>query len=191
LLIQNLVEKGGDLGAVHRLVEIGRHPRKIDALAQIVVAALLETLQENRHAFFRGRLPVVVDKAPQIVGQCIFLAEIDVDHRQHWPLAFVNAGQEERYDSVLDIVGIEIGGNGRAKTFDGGQEVWYLARRFRRPGAARLHVVRFLLDEVARRLGPAGPDGRGQRYHHWPSVLLVEQPLPAGFLSLVQSASWK
>ena len=69
--------------------------------------------------------------------------------------------------------------------------IWHLARRLRRPGAPRLHAVRFLLDEIARRLGPARPDGRGQRDHHWPSVLPVEQPLPAGFLALDQSASWK
>jgi hypothetical protein len=45
-------------------------------------------------------------------------------HRQHRPLAFVKARQEKRYDRVLDIVGIEIGGNGRAKTFDGGEELF-------------------------------------------------------------------
>jgi hypothetical protein len=66
----------------------------------------------------------VIDKAPQIVRQRIFLAEIDIDHRQHRPLAFVKARQEKRYDRVLDIVGIEIGGNGRAKTFDGGEELF-------------------------------------------------------------------
>jgi hypothetical protein len=46
-------------------------------------------------------------------------------HRQHRPLAFVKARQEKRYDRVLDIVGIEIGGNGRAKTFDGVMTVVY------------------------------------------------------------------
>src|SRR4029077_19883620 len=44
LLIQDLVEKGSDLGAVHRLVEIVRYAGKVDALAQIVVAPSLEAL---------------------------------------------------------------------------------------------------------------------------------------------------
>jgi len=58
-------------------------------------------------------------------------------------------------------------------------------------GIWRVVFVGFLLDEIARRLGPARPDGRGQRDHHWPNVLPVEQPIPAGFLALDQSASWK
>ena len=171
LLIQDLVEKGGDLGAVHRLVEIGRHPRKIDALAQVVIAPLLEALQENRHAFFRCRLPVVIDEAPQIVGQSILLAEIDVDHRQHRPLAFVNAGQEKRNDGVLDIVGLEIGGNGRAKTFDCGQELFRkrrlrcFARSRSRAGNGRGRCAASDQTERSRAALQDGPTFQGFPFH--------------------------
>ena len=47
-----------------------------------------------------------------------------------------------------------------------------------------LHAVRVLLDEVARRLGPARPHRRGQRDHDRPGVLPPEQPLPARLLAL-------
>ena len=50
------------MALILRRVEIGRHAGKIDALAQIVVAPLFQALQENRHAFLRGRpLPLSPD----------------------------------------------------------------------------------------------------------------------------------
>ena len=67
LLIQELVEKSGNFGAVHRLIEIRRHRRKINSLAKIILAPLFETLQENRHALLRSRFPVAIDEAPKII----------------------------------------------------------------------------------------------------------------------------
>src|SRR6202046_4728974 len=67
LRIQDLVEKGGDLGPVHRLVEIGSHAGKINALAQVVFAALVQALEENRYALLGIRLPVGINEAHEIV----------------------------------------------------------------------------------------------------------------------------
>ncbi len=139
LLIQNLVEKGRDFRAIHRLVKIGRHRRKVNSLAKVVVTPLLEALQENRHALLGGRPPIVINEAPEIIRQRIFLAEIDVDHRQHRPLAFVKARQEKWYDGLFDIISIEIGGNGCAKTLDGGED---LLRKQRLCGVGGGLVVR-------------------------------------------------
>ena len=65
----------------------------------------------------------------------------------------------------------------------------HLARRLRRPGAARLYAAGVLLDEVAGRLGPARPDGRSQRHHHRSGLLPAEQPLPARLVAVAQGAS--
>ena len=140
LLIQKLVEEGRDFGGVYRLVEIRRDAGEVDLLAEVVVASLLETLQENRHAFLRGRLPIVINQAPKIVGQRILFAEIDVDHRQHRPLALVEAGEEKRDDSVLDIIRIEIGRNGRAKPRHRGQHL-FRQRRLRGVGVGLLDAA--------------------------------------------------
>jgi hypothetical protein len=65
----------------------------------------------------------VINKAPEIVGKRILLTEVNINHRQHWSLAFVKARQEKRYDGFLDVVWIEVGGNRRAKALDGGQDL--------------------------------------------------------------------
>ena len=58
----------------------------------------------------------------------------------------------------------------------------------RRLGAARLHALGVLLDEVAGRIGRARADGRGQRHHDRPGVLPPEQPLPARLVVVAQGA---
>src|SRR6202020_2006604 len=50
LRIEKLVEKVDNLGLIFRSVKVGRDPGEIDALAQIVIAAVLEPLEENGHA---------------------------------------------------------------------------------------------------------------------------------------------
>ena len=55
----------------------------------------------------------------------------------------------------------------------------HLARGIRRPGPPRSYALGVLLDEVARRLRPARPHGRGQHDHDRPGILSLEQPLPA------------
>ena len=65
LRVEQLVEKVDDLGLVLRSVEVGADAGEIDALAQVVVAAIFEALEENRHAVRRGRLPVFVKHAPR------------------------------------------------------------------------------------------------------------------------------
>ena len=52
-----------------------------------------------------------------------------------------------------------------------------VARRVRRRGAARSHLMGVLLDEGARRLRPARAHGRGQRAGHRPGLLSFEQPV--------------
>ena len=50
LRVEELVEKVDDLGLVLRNVQIGADDGEIDALAQVVVAAILEALEKNSHA---------------------------------------------------------------------------------------------------------------------------------------------
>src|SRR4029077_14199750 len=50
LRVEQLVEKVDDLGLVLRSLEVGADAGEKEALAQIVVAAILETLEKNSHA---------------------------------------------------------------------------------------------------------------------------------------------
>ena len=62
--IEQSIEEGDNLAAVHRLIEIRGHRREINPLAQIVVAALFEALQEDGDALIRGRFPFFIDQPP-------------------------------------------------------------------------------------------------------------------------------
>ena len=68
--------------------------------------------------------------------------------------------------------------------------------RLRRCGASSSSAWRcspyamgVLLDEVARRVGPARPHGRGQRARHRPGLLSAEQPLHARFVALIRGSA--
>ena len=50
LRIEQLVEKLDHLGLVLGIVKVGRDPGEINALAQVVGAAVLKPLEENGHA---------------------------------------------------------------------------------------------------------------------------------------------
>ena len=120
--VKKLVEERDHLGLVFGRslrVEIGRDAGEINALAQIVGAAILEPLEEDRDAFRGRRLPVVIEHAPEIVGNRVLLGERKVDHRQDRPLAGEDAAQEERNDRVLDISAIEVRGDSGAKPGQG------------------------------------------------------------------------
>src|SRR5262249_43023869 len=66
--------------------------------------------------------------------------------------------------------------------------LWHLARYVRWSGAPCVHPGSVLLDEVPGRIGPARPDGRGERYYDRSDLLPLEQPLPAGQLARDQGA---
>ena len=115
LRVEQLVEKVDDLGLVLRSVEIGADAGEIDALAQVVVAAILKPLEKNGHAVRRGGLPVFVKQAPEVPRDRVLLGERQIDHREDRTLAGKDAAEKERDDGVLDVFAIEMAGNGGAE----------------------------------------------------------------------------
>ncbi len=141
LLIKKLVEKVDDLGLILRTIKVGAYAGEIDALAQVVGAAILEPLEKDRHAIRRGGPPVFVKHPPKVPGDRVLFGERQVDHRQDRALAGEDAAEKERDDGVLDIFAIEVTGNRGAELSQSAGQV----RRLRRGGG--------LVGECARRHG--------------------------------------
>ena len=138
LRVEQLVEKVDDLGLVLRSVKIGADAGEIDALAQVVVAAILEPLEKDGHAVRGGGLPVFVKHAPEVPGDRVLFGERQVDHRQDRTLAGEDAAEKERDDGVLDIFAIEMARNRGAELGQGPGEVW----RVRRSGGLACECAR-------------------------------------------------
>jgi hypothetical protein len=82
-------------------------------------AALFESLEENRDAIFRRRLPGLAEQSPQIVGQCVLFGELHIDHGEEQTLPVIHAHQEMRDDDILDISRVEFGEELLAQAGDG------------------------------------------------------------------------
>jgi hypothetical protein len=121
--VHELVEESDDLVAVHWPVKVRGDRRHVDPFAEVVVAALLEPLQEHGDAFFGSGRPAFVDQPPEVGRQRVLLREGDVDHRQRRPLALVDAAQEEGDDRVLDIRAVEVAGDRGAEAGQRGREI--------------------------------------------------------------------
>ena len=123
LRVEQLVEEGDDLLAVHRPVEVRRDRRDIDPLAKIVVAALLEPLKEDGDAFFGSGPPVLRRSVPR--DRTAARSPLSGERRSSAASA-VRLGRrwiEEGNEGVFDIVAVEIAWNRTSEPGEGCADV--------------------------------------------------------------------
>ena len=128
LRIEELVEKVDDLRLVLRRVKVRGDAGEIDALAQVVGAAVFEPFEENGDPVRGGGLPVFVQHSPEVPRDRVLFGERQIDHRQDRALAREDAAEEERDHRVLDIGAIEMAWNRGAEFGQRRREVGRLGR---------------------------------------------------------------
>jgi hypothetical protein len=99
-----------DLAAIFAVNQIRARRRHIDPLALVVRPALLIALREDRVALFlRVWRPAVVEYAPPLNGNSLFLAKGEVNHGQCGLFAQKCSVQHKRHHSAGDVIAREGG----------------------------------------------------------------------------------